>query len=142
MSNGGPAPESVTDSIYLISKTLEYYSVMDIPEIDLNVLQVHKFKDFEVEIFDGIEAYVTLMKEIYDFKSISDFFQQNKDFSVLFDAMHAVTGPYATRILVDELGLPKTSIINAIPKPDFGKGHPDPNLTVNLFLYIFSTLKN
>jgi phosphoglucomutase len=69
------------------------------------------------------------MKEIFDFSHLKSFFKQNPAFTVLFDGMHGVTGPYATAILVDELELPKYSTMNCIPMSDFGGGHPDPNLT-------------
>ena len=40
-----------------------------------------------------------------------------------------VTGPYVTRIFGEELGVPESSFIKVKILPDFGGGHPDPNLT-------------
>ncbi|KAH6577458.1 hypothetical protein BASA50_004045 [Batrachochytrium salamandrivorans] len=129
ISNGGPAPESITDKIYQISKTLTHYSVGAIPKIDLAVIESHVFGSFTVEIIDAVNDYVSLVKEIYDFGAIRTFVRQSPSIKFLFDAMHGVTGPYIQRIFVDELGLPNTSIMNYVPKRDFGGGHPDPNLT-------------
>ncbi|KAI9357320.1 hypothetical protein DFJ73DRAFT_821335 [Zopfochytrium polystomum] len=129
ISNGGPAPESVTEAIYKLTTTLQSYTSADIPEVDLSKIGETSFGDFVVEIVDSVDAYVHLMKEIYDFPSIKTFFSENPSFSVLMDSMHGVTGPYAKRILVDELGLPAKSVMNFVPLPDFGGGHPDPNLT-------------
>ncbi|KAI8918701.1 hypothetical protein BC831DRAFT_516166 [Entophlyctis helioformis] len=129
INNGGPAPESVTDKIYEISKSLTHYASASIPEIDLTKTGVHAFGDFSVEVIEGVNDYVELVKEIYDFGAIKAFIAKTPDFKVLFDAMHGVTGPYAKRIFVDELGLPISSVMNFIPSEDFGGGHPDPNLT-------------
>ena len=101
----------------------------DLPCIDLSVVSTLTFGDFTIEIVDSVSDYVSLMKEIYDFEGIKSFFKSNSNFKVLFDAMHGVTGPYAKRILVDELGLPESFLMNYIPLEDFGGGHPDPNLT-------------
>lgn len=83
----------------------------------------------QVEVVDSVEDYVQLMREIFDFNLIKKFLKQKPEFKVLFDGMHGVTGPYGKRIFVQELGLPETSVMNAKPLPDFGGGHPDPNLT-------------
>jgi len=82
-----------------------------------------------VSIIDSVEDYVILLKEIFDFTLIKSFFQSNPDFKVLFDGLHGVTGPYAKALFLTELGLPESSIQNCVPSPDFGGGHPDPNLT-------------
>ncbi|KAI8808657.1 hypothetical protein BJ742DRAFT_892953 [Cladochytrium replicatum] len=131
ISNGGPAPEAITDAIFAESQKISSYSVASLPAIDVSNIGTQSFGDssFVVEVVDSVDDYVTLMKEIYDFESIKGFFEARKDFTVLFDAMHGVTGPYAKRILVDELGLPETSVMNFVPLEDFGGGHPDPNLT-------------
>ncbi|KAI8804229.1 hypothetical protein BJ742DRAFT_825415 [Cladochytrium replicatum] len=131
ISNGGPAPEGITDAIFAESLKISLYSVASLPAIDVSEIGTQTFGDgtFVVEVVDSVDDYVTLMKEIYDFESIKGFFKARKDFTVLFDSMHGVTGPYAKRILVDELGLPKTSVMNFVPLEDFGGGHPDPNLT-------------
>ncbi|TPX40302.1 phosphoglucosamine mutase [Synchytrium endobioticum] len=130
MSNGGPAPEGVTDKIYEYSLKLDKYRIANVPKVDLSKLGSVAFgSGFEIEIVDAVTDYVGLMKEIFDFNAIKGLFKTNPDFTVLFDSMHGVTGPYNKRILVDELGLPESSCINIIPLPDFGGGHPDPNLT-------------
>jgi phosphoglucomutase len=82
-----------------------------------------------VEIVDPIVDYVELMKEIFDFAAIKQFLSNNPSFTFLFDAMHAVTGPYAKQLFVNELGFSSSSLINAVPSEDFNGGHPDPNLT-------------
>ena len=97
--------------------------------VDLSTIGEQVFGSLTVEIIDGIEDYVELVKEIFDFEAIRNFISTRPKFTFLFDAMHAVTGPYAKRIFCQELGLPLNSIINAVPKPDFNNGHPDPNLT-------------
>ncbi|KAI8613121.1 putative PGM2-phosphoglucomutase [Chytriomyces sp. MP71] len=129
IANGGPAPESVTDNIFSISRTLTAYHVADIPDIDLSVIGTTAFPGFSVEVVDSVQDYVILMKEIYDFTAIKTFLAQNPSFTVLVDSMHGVTGPYSKQIFVEELGLPAQSVMNFVPLEDFGGGHPDPNLT-------------
>lgn len=134
VSNGGPAPEGITNQIYEYSKSIKEYAVADVPQIDLSKIGVHTVSpNFAVEIVDSVSDYVELLKSIFDFNKIKQFLKsrkdQGKEFKVLFDGMAGVTGPYGKRIFVDELGLPQSSVMNAIPLPDFGGGHPDPNLT-------------
>ncbi|KAG9290998.1 hypothetical protein G9A89_012870 [Geosiphon pyriformis] len=129
INNGGPAPENVTDHIYKLTKTITQYNIAKLPEIDLAKIGTKTFGDFTVEIVDSVEDYTILMKEIFDFGLIKHFFEDNPDFKILFDGLHGVTGPYAKRIFVEELGLPMSTIQNFIPLPDFGGSHPDPNLT-------------
>lgn len=130
VSNGGPAPENVTDKIYEITKSITEYKKADLPEVDLSTLGVRKFGDaFEVEVIDSVKDYVELMQGIFDFPKLLSFFSSNPDFTILFDGMHGVTGPYGRAIFIDALGLPESSVMNAVPLPDFGSGHPDPNLT-------------
>ncbi|KAJ3075416.1 Phosphoglucomutase-2 [Rhizoclosmatium hyalinum] len=129
IANGGPAPEGITDNIFSISKTLTSYSIANVPDVDLAAIKTHTFGSFTVEIVDSVKDYVILMKEIYDFPSIKGFFAAHPQFTVLMDSMHGVTGPYAKEILVNELGLPESSVMNFVPLEDFGGGHPDPNLT-------------
>jgi len=83
----------------------------------------------QVQIIDSVKDYLILLEEIFDFPLIKKFLQSNIDFKVLFDGLHGVTGPYAHAIFVKALGLPETACQNCIPLPDFGGGHPDPNLT-------------
>ncbi|KAI9208990.1 uncharacterized protein BJ171DRAFT_488056 [Polychytrium aggregatum] len=128
-SNGGPAPEGVTDHIYKLTTQIQVYHSADIPEVDLSELSTHQFGDLTVEIVDSVADYEELMKEVFDFDLIRSFFASRPDFKVLFDAMHGVTGPYAKRILSESLGLDISSVMNFVPLEDFGGGHPDPNLT-------------
>ncbi|KAJ1910425.1 hypothetical protein H4219_006213 [Mycoemilia scoparia] len=132
--NGGPAPESVTDKIYARSKELTEYKYADIPEVDLSKVGTHKVtEDAVVEIVDSVETYVELLKSIFDFDLIRNFLKTNSvdtgKFKVLFDGLNGVTGPYGKRLFVDEFGLDSNSVDQAVPLPDFGGGHPDPNLT-------------
>lgn len=138
ISNGGPAPESLTEAIYLRSKTISSYKIADIPDIDLSVLGEIRFGDLVVEVFDGINDYVDLMKTLFNFSDLRKLFAS--DFKMRYDAMNAVTGPYAHRIFEEELGAKDGTVINCKPLPDFGGRHPDPNLTYakDLVDYMFS----
>ncbi|OAX39614.1 Phosphoglucomutase, first 3 domain-containing protein [Rhizopogon vinicolor AM-OR11-026] len=130
VSNGGPAPENVTDKIYEITKTISKYKVIEADPVDLSKIGDTSYGPTEVQIIDSVADYVQLLQEIFDFQLIKDFLQNNaKSFRVLFDGLHGVTGPYARAILVETLGLPEASIQNCVALPDFGGGHPDPNLT-------------
>ncbi|WPK25400.1 hypothetical protein PUMCH_002713 [Australozyma saopauloensis] len=129
LANGGPAPESVTNKIYDISKTLTEYKIQKLDPVDLSKVGTVKAGSIEVEIIDSTEDYVTLMKEIFDFPLIKSFISKDPDFQVLFDALNGITGPYGRKIFVEELGLSEDSIQNCVPQPDFGGLHPDPNLT-------------
>ncbi|CAZ79848.1 unnamed protein product [Tuber melanosporum] len=129
LANGAPAPEKVTDKIYEITKIISEYKIADIPDIDLATIGTNTYGPLEVEIIDSVECYVSYMKEIFDFPLIKSFFASNPKFRVLFDGLHGVTGPYGIAIFQKELGLPPNSTQNCVPLPDFGGGHPDPNLT-------------
>lgn len=130
LSNGGPAPESVTNKMYECSLHLSHYKIIsDLPAIDLGKLGVTKYGPLEVEIIDSTEAYVAMLKSIFDFELIKSFITGHKEFKFLFDALNGVTGPYGRAIFVDELGFPESSIQNCTPLGDFGGLHPDPNLT-------------
>jgi len=130
MENGGPAPESVTNKIFEITKTIDSYKLMDLPDVDISKLGSQKVGPIEVEIIDSVVDYVALLKSIFDFDQIKAYLQAHKsDVKVLFDGMNGVTGPYGTAIFVKELGLGEQSVQNCTPSPDFGGGHPDPNLT-------------
>ncbi|KAF8923267.1 hypothetical protein EDD21DRAFT_448325 [Dissophora ornata] len=129
MSNGGPAPESVTEKIYEITQKLTSYREIALPTVDLSTIGTQHIGNLEVEIVDSVADYLVLLKDIFDFDLIKDFLRSNPDFTVLFDGMHGVTGPYGQQIFVNELGLPQKSVMNCVPSPDFGGGHPDPNLT-------------
>ncbi|ORX61085.1 hypothetical protein BCR36DRAFT_272066 [Piromyces finnis] len=131
IQNGGPAPEGVTNKIYEITTKMTRYLLADIPDIDLSTIGTTTYGDgeFTVEVVDSVEDYVILMKEIFDFDLIKKFLSDNKDFKVLFNGLNGVTGPYAKRIFLKELGLSEESVMNCVPLPDFGGRHPDPNLT-------------
>ena len=129
LANGGPAPESVTNKIFEASKQLTSYKIANLPEIDLSTIGTKTYGSLEVEIIDSTADYVSMLKDIFDFALIKKFFETHKDFKVLFDALSGVTGPYGVAIFEKELGLPSSSTQNCVPKPDFGGGHPDPNLT-------------
>lgn len=123
---GGPAPESVTEAIYAFSKTILQYHILEDGEVNLDVLGTSTLGAMTVEVIDPVADYAELMQNLFDFKAIRDLFQSG--FSMRFDAMHAVTGPYATTILEGMLGAPVDTVMNGVPKEDFGGGHPDPNL--------------
>ena len=127
ISNGGPAPEKLTNQIYKCSKSLLEYKFYDYPVPDFKNKGSFTIKDMIVEIIDGVEEYVTLMEKIFDLDQIGDYLQNN--FSIVFDAMNAVTGPYARELFVNKIGLSENCLMNSTPLPDFGNLHPDPNLT-------------
>ena len=123
--NGGPASEDVTDTIYNHTKTLDFYKIAACGDVDLDKIGEQLVKNMKVKIVDSVSDYADLMQKIVDFDKIQTLFASG--FRMCFDAMHAVTGPYAHTILEDMLGAPKGTVINGIPSKDFGKGHPDPN---------------
>ncbi len=128
MSNGGPAPEKVTDAIYAQTLSIQEYNILNTPNtIDLHQKGSTTLGNMTVEIIDSVEDYAALMASLFDFNAIRTLL--TSEFRMCFDAMHAVTGPYAKAILEDTLGAPQGTVIHAIPLPDFGGGHPDPNLT-------------
>lgn len=129
LSNGGPAPESVTNKIFEKSKGLTSYKIADIPDVDIGTIGTNNYGDLEVEVVDSTADYVEMLKDIFDFDLIKSFFKSQPDFKVLFDGMSGVTGPYGNAIFLKELGLPESSTMNCTPSPDFNDGHPDPNLT-------------
>ncbi|RKU41672.1 Phosphoglucomutase-2 [Coniochaeta pulveracea] len=129
LSNGGPAPESVTNKIYETSKSLTSYRLTDIPDVDLTSIGTKTYGPLEVEIVDSTADYVDMLKDIFDFDLIKKFFKLQPDFKVLFDGLSGVTGPYGKAIFQKELGLGAESCQNCEPSPDFNGGHPDPNLT-------------
>ncbi|KAJ8655022.1 hypothetical protein O0I10_009228 [Lichtheimia ornata] len=130
IASGGPAPENVTNKIYELTKTItEIKMATNVPKVDFSALGSQTVGGMQVDIIDSVDAYVDLMKTIFDFGAIKEFFATNKDFTMLFDGMNGVTGPYGQRIFVEELGLPQSSVMRCTPLPDFGGEHPDPNLT-------------
>ncbi|KAK1063685.1 Phosphoglucomutase-2 [Friedmanniomyces endolithicus] len=127
LANGAPAPESVTNKIYEVSKTIKEYKKADIPDFDLSKIGTQKVGPVEIEVVHSTEDYVEMLKDIFDFPLIKSFLKENPDFKVLFDGLHGVTGSYGIDIFEKELGL-KNSTQNCVPLPDFGGHHPDPNL--------------
>lgn len=125
--NGGPAPEKITEAIYAKSKQISQYKIVEAPDVALDVIGETNLGGMVVQVVDSVEDYAELMASLFDFNAISALFASG--FSMRFDAMHAVTGPYASEIFLKRLGAPAESVMNAIPLEDFGGGHPDPNLT-------------
>lgn len=125
--NGGPAPESITEAIYQRSKTLTHYQIHEPEHIDIDGLGEQTLAELKITVIDGVDDYVDLMESLFDFPLIKRFLAQPQN-TIVFDAMHAITGPYASRIFEDILGAPQGSVMRATPLPDFGGGHPDPNL--------------
>lgn len=128
MANGGPAPESITGAIFKNSLSISEYQISDSDDINLSEIGTQNLDGMTVEVIDAVADYADLMAELFDFAAIHKLLTRG-DFRMRFDAMHAVTGPYAIEILEKRLGAPEGTVINGIPLPDFGEGHPDPNLT-------------
>ena len=125
VANGGPAPEDVTARIFEATQTIEHYDILRAPPVDLSVLGETALGAMTIEIVDPVRDYAALMEQLFDFAKIRALFQSG--FTMRFDAMHAVTGPYATAILEGTLGAAPGTVLNGVPSPDFGGGHPDPN---------------
>ncbi len=125
--NGGPAPEKITDAIFARSKSLTAYRIADAADVALDRLGSSKLGAMSVEVIDPVADYAELMESLFDFAAIRALI--GSGFRLCFDAMHAVTGPYAKEIIERRLGAPAGAVINGVPLPDFGNGHPDPNLT-------------
>ena len=123
--NGGPAPESVTEAIHARSLEIDAYRTLDSADLDLSALGLQQLGATGVEIIDPVADYAALMERLFDFDAIRALFATG--FTMRFDAMHAVTGPYAREIFERRLGASPGSVVNAVPLPDFGGGHPDPN---------------
>ena len=126
-SNGGPAPESLTESIYSATKTLQEYNIYDQGSIPLQFSGQFSLASMSVQVIDGVTDYISLMQQLFDFDRISSLL--SNDFPIAFDALNAVTGPYAKRLFEDCLGAPVGTVRNGMPLEDFGGCHPDPNLT-------------
>lgn len=124
-SNGGPAPESVTNKIYGLSLKIESYNILETADIDLDAIGKQSLGEMKIDIINSVTDYADLLESLFDFGAISKMIAS--DFTLCFDAMHAVTGPYAKEIFVRRLGAPEAALMNAVPLPDFGGGHPDPN---------------
>ncbi|AGB47313.1 phosphoglucomutase [Mesorhizobium australicum WSM2073] len=131
--NGGPAPEKLTDAIFAKTKTISSFKIADIDPIDIDTVATVKAAGMTVEIIDPVTDYAELMESLFDFDALRKLFKSG--FRMRFDAMHAVTGPYAKEILEHRLGAPNGTCRNFKPLPDFGGHHPDPNLVHAKHLY-------
>jgi phosphoglucomutase len=127
IGNGGPAPEQVTDAIYRFTQGISVYRTLQHPDVDLDTCAVHKLGDSVLEVIDPVADYAELMASLFDFDKISALLRSG-EFRLRFDAMNAITGPYARAILIDQLGAPADTVMRGEPLPDFGGCHPDPNL--------------
>jgi len=126
--NGGPAPEKITDAIYANTQKITRYLSVDAADVNLAVQGQFKVGDMVVEVIDSVADHADLLATLFDFERIGTLLRSGT-FRLCFDAMHAVTGPYAQEIFVKRLGAPASSVMNGVPLPDFGGGHPDPNPT-------------
>ena len=124
-ANGGPAPEKLTALMFEATKSITAYRMAVMDEVDLGTLGTVTVGDMRVQVVDPVADYQALMETLFDFDAIRDLFAGG--FTMRFDAMHAVTGPYARAILEGTLGATSGTVINGVPLEDFGKGHPDPN---------------
>ena len=127
IANGGPAPTSFTDAVFETSKVLTEYQVAECDDIALDHQHKTHIGDMKIEVIDPVTDYAELMGHLFDFDKIRSLFSSGL-LSMCFDAMHAVTGPYAKAIFEKGLSANNGAVINGIPLEDFGGGHPDPNL--------------
>jgi phosphoglucomutase len=125
IANGGPAPERITETIFARASSMTRYRVWTETAPDISRIGESRLGDMVVEVVDPVADYAALMESLFDFSAIRDLVASG--FRLRFDAMHAVTGPYAREILENRLGAPRGTVINGVPLPDFGGGHPDPN---------------
>eukprot|EP00088_Acartia_fossae_P013844 TRINITY_DN17318_c0_g1_i1.p1 TRINITY_DN17318_c0_g1~~TRINITY_DN17318_c0_g1_i1.p1 ORF type:complete len:563 (-),score=106.87 TRINITY_DN17318_c0_g1_i1:601-2289(-) len=133
MSNGGPAQDSQTNTMFQITKNIKSYNIVHDIKVDFDTLGEYEFlvegRIFTVKVIDPVEDYVQLMQSIFDFGQIKQLVGEGGKLKVLINSLHGATGPYVDRIFSQELGCPKSSLIKTNVLPDFGGGHPDPNLT-------------
>ncbi|HDP90358.1 MAG TPA: alpha-D-glucose phosphate-specific phosphoglucomutase [Thioalkalivibrio sp.] len=127
-ANGGPAPEKLTEAIYAETLRIDRYRITDPHHVELDTLGEQHLGEMAIEIIDPVADYADLMANLFDFHAIRQLFDSGR-FRMRFDAMHAVTGPYAKEILEHRLGAEPGTVMNGEPLADFGRGHPDPNLT-------------
>ena len=127
VANGGPAPEKVTDAIYQRTRKIGSFRTIEAQDIDIDLTGTQVLGGMTVKVIDPVDDYAQLMRELFDFDAIHQLFNSGV-FRMRFDAMHAITGPYARRILEQLLGAEPGTVINGDPREDFGGGHPDPNL--------------
>jgi phosphoglucomutase len=127
VENGGPAPEHVTEAIYHRSQRVSEYRIVEAAPVPLDAIGSTSLGAMAIEVVDPVAEYAALMERIFDFDRIRELFRGG--FRLRFDALNAVTGPYAHEIFERRLGAPPGTAVNATPKPDFGGLHPDPNPT-------------
>ncbi|AKG23871.1 alpha-D-glucose phosphate-specific phosphoglucomutase [Calothrix sp. 336/3] len=127
ISNGGPAPEKVTDAIYTRTKEITAYKIIEADDINLDKLGSSQLGTMTVQVIDSVADYAELMESLFDFGSIRELLTSGK-FRMCMDSLHAVTGGYAHEIFEQRLGAPVGTVQNGVPLEDFGGGHPDPNL--------------
>ena len=128
IGNGGPAPENITEAIFSNTQSITEYKTVDEADIALDIIGEQSLAGMQISIVDPVSDYAELMASLFNFNAIKELIAQ-ADFSLCFDAMHAITGPYAKQIIENQLGAHEDTVINGVPLTDFGKGHPDPNLT-------------
>lgn len=124
--SGGQCSSEISNAIFARTKEIKEYKIFEAPDIDLSRLGTQTLGNMEIEVIDPVKDYVEMMMEIFDFPAIKTMFANG--FTMVFDAMNAVTGPYAVKIFEEILGAKKGSVLNYVPKEDFGGLHPDPNL--------------
>jgi len=127
-TNGGPAPESFTNAVYARSQVIDQYKIIRADDIDIDTIGESRLGNMTIQIIDPVSDYAQLMEHLFDFNLIESALKSGA-ITLCYDAMHAITGPYAKRILEERLGAATGSVINGVPLEDFGGGHPDPNLT-------------
>jgi Phosphoglucomutase len=127
-TNGGPASEKMTEALYQRTREISSYRMLEAPDVDLDSLGESHLGAMTVQVIDPVADYAKLMEALFDFDLIHARLETGA-LRLRFDAMHAVTGPYAHAILEEQLGAPSGTVVNSTPLPDFGGGHPDPNLT-------------
>ncbi|MES2933637.1 MAG: alpha-D-glucose phosphate-specific phosphoglucomutase [Pseudomonadota bacterium] len=125
VGNGGPAPENITEAIYTSACNIQQYQISDAVDIDLDTTGKYKIEAMQVEVIDSVADYAELQQTLFDFRAMRELFKSG--FTMCFDGMNAVSGPYARAILEGHLGAPKGTVINGFPLEDFGGLHPDPN---------------
>jgi len=126
--NGGPAPEALTEAVFRRTQSIDRYLSIEAPDVDLDAPGTTQVGGMAVEVIDPVATHADLMATLFDFGAIRRLLGSGA-FRMRFDAMHAVTGPYAHEVFIKRLGAPAASVVNGLPSPDFGGGHPDPNPT-------------
>ncbi len=125
--NGGPAIETITEAIFARTKVISQYKMSDFADVNISQIGETKVGNMTVQVIDAVTDYADLMQSMFDFAAIKVLLKTG--FKIKFDAMHAVTGPYAKELFLNRLGAPETCLMNCEVSETFGGGHPDPNLT-------------